>query len=66
MPGLDDESEHFLSLEDGDINSPLPTASWLVDVVQKAALIARNLQKIHTGKPTKSLARRPSVGQTTA
>src|SRR5260370_19211589 len=37
-----------------------------VDVVQRAALKARNLQKSHTKKPTKPTEwtiRRPSVGQ---
>src|SRR6266566_170209 len=39
---------------------------WLIDVVQRAALKVRNLQKSHTKKPTKPTEwtiRRPSVGQ---
>src|SRR2546429_5163496 len=41
-------------------------AIWLIDVVQRAALKVRNLQKSHTKKPTKPTEwtiRRPSVGQ---
>ncbi len=39
---------------------------WLIDVVQRAALKARNLQKSYTkksAKPTEWTIRRPSVGQ---